>query len=231
MCGRFAFTGWDEALIEAYDIEQSKMRPRYNIAPTQTASVILHDPDQQKAMVQDAYWGLIPSWAKDKSIGVRMINARSETAGEKASFKTALRYRRCLVPTTGFYEWRREGKAKVPFYFSPAKPQPLVFAGLWEDWGNGTEQIRSFTILTTAANETMSTVHDRMPIILQPKDWGRWLDPKINDITALMDLLQPCESHFLQKWQVRPYVNKAGNEGIDCIEKVENKLYFCFDGY
>lgn len=222
MCGRYAFTGFSEELIRAYDIEQAKLRPRYNIGPTQYAPVVLADPETGKPVMQELYWGLVPKWAKDKKIGVRSINARAETVDEKPTFKSAFRHHRCLVPATGFYEWKREGKTRTPYYFTPSHAEAtLVFAGLWEEWNHRGETLWSFTILTTEPNHLMKLIHDRMPVILSHRDWKRWLDPKIQTRFELEDLLHPCHDDYLQCWEVNSFVNNVRNDGPECVKKLE----------
>ena len=175
MCGRFALQSIPKQVLDEFIIIPPPVLPRYNIAPTQKAPVVLVGHDGQPVM-DELRWGLIPSWAKDVSAGVRAINARAETIAEKPTFRDAFRKRRCLVPASGFYEWRRDGKTKTPYYFTSRK-DPIVFAGLWEQWTDGAETIHSFTIITTEANGLMAPIHDRMPVILQRGDWWTWLDP------------------------------------------------------
>lgn len=220
MCGRFAFTGIPDALIEAHDLERRRLLARYNIGPMQTGTIVLFDPDRQRVEDQDLNWGLVPTWAKDKSMAARCINARAETVSEKPTFRAAFRYRRCLVPVSGFYEWRREGKTKTPFYFSSPTNVPLILAGLWEDWTDHVEHYRSFTILTTQANTVMQPIHDRMPVILPPDAWNRWLNPKPDHPTGLDDLLRPAPDDYLQCNQVSDYVNRVENEGPECVKAV-----------
>lgn len=219
MCGRFALAEIPELLARILGLAAPKIRPRYNIAPTQAATVVVNDAESGGVAFQDLVWGLTPFWAKDTSMAARCINARAETVHEKPAFRAAYRHRRCLVPATGFYEWRREGRTKTPFYFFPADPAaPLALAGVWEDWTDGVEHRRSFSIITTAANGTMRPVHDRMPVILPESSWPRWLDPEAQNPRRLADMLAPCPDAFLECRQVGPFVNNARNEGAACIE-------------
>lgn len=221
MCGRFALSAIPKPLLEAFGLRAFGIQPRFNIAPTQNAVAILRDNENGNISPQELHWGLVPFWAKDKSNAARAINARAETADQKPTFRAAFRHRRCLIPATGFYEWRREGKTKTPFYFTPAdRDNPLVFAGLWEEWTDHVEILHSFTILTTEANADMQSVHDRMPVIIQPNAWEKWLNPAVQGRKELDGILRPCAEGFLQKWVVGAYVNKAGNEGETCIKPV-----------
>ena len=167
-------------------------------------------------------WGLIPSWAKDTAIGNRMINARSETAIEKPGYRGAMKYRRCIVPADGFFEWRqnktKSKTPKQPYFIHRADGELLALAGLWEHWqGPGGEEIESCTILTTDANAMVATLHDRMPVILSPGDYDRWLDVKQQDPWQVADLLTPCPANWLVADAVGNYVNNARNEGEACI--------------
>ena len=195
---------------------------RHNIAPTQRAHVLVQ-PTGLTPRAEELHWGLVPAWSRDKTIAPRLINARSETLDEKPSFKNAFRFRRCLVPASGFYEWRRDAQAKTktPYYFTAAnEDEPLVFAGLWETWNTSGEEFRSFTIITTEANALMSPIHDRMPAILPPAAWEHWLNPENTDASSLKHLLRPAADGALQFWQVDEYVNNPRNTGERCLERI-----------
>lgn len=184
-------------------------KARYNCAPTQSLAVITSDhPDEFRFM----RWGLIPSWAKDLSIGVKMINARAETVSEKPSFRSALKSRRCLVPATGFFEWKREGKSKIPFLIRMKEQNGFCFAGLWDRW-NSPEggSIESFTIITTTPNELVSGIHDRMPVILPQESEKRWLgtEGSVHDLTSL---LQPFPSELMEARVISSRVNSTSND-------------------
>ena len=176
MCGRFALRSSIKELAEALEAASVKIaedRARYNIAPTQ-AVVVARDTDDDERELVHLKWGLVPAWAKDPAaVGARLINARSETVTEKPSFREAFRRRRCLIPTSGFYEWKREGARKQPYFFRMKTDEPFMFAGLWERWegaaGDGVT-LETCTILTTMANEVLAPVHDRMPVIIAPED-------------------------------------------------------------
>lgn len=218
MCGRFALQSIPKQILDEFVIIPPPILPRYNIAPTQKAPVVLVGHDD-KPVMDELRWGLIPSWAKDASVGVRAINARAETIAEKPTFRDAFRKRRCLVPASGFYEWRRDGKTKTPYYFT-SREEPVVFAGLWERWTDGAETIYSFTIITTEANGMMAPIHDRMPVILQRSDWRTWLDPDCQDRSRLQSLLRPADEDLLESWEVGAYVNNVRHEDAECIAKV-----------
>lgn len=190
------------------------LEPRYNIAPTQFVAAIRRNEDQLNEFTM-LRWGLVPFWAKDPAIGNRMINARAETVAEKPSFRTAYRKRRCLILADGFYEWRKEGDGKTPYFISLANGQPFAFAGLWEKWQSKEtdETLQTTTIVTTAANDFLSQVHHRMPIVLEPENSTRWLDGDmglLDEVTA--------ESPPFRAWPVQRTVNNARNEAPELIE-------------
>ncbi|MGI9248698.1 MAG: SOS response-associated peptidase, partial [Woeseiaceae bacterium] len=171
MCGRFAFYSPSEATAALFGVATSlEVVPRYNIAPTQYIAAIRDDSNQQRELVM-LRWGLVPFWAKDPSIGNRMINARAETVAEKPSYRAAFRHRRCIVLADGFYEWRRQDDTKTPYYISLASGEPFALAGLWENWRDkkSDESLQTTTLITTAANEFMQPLHHRMPVVLQPQ--------------------------------------------------------------
>ena len=165
-------------------------------------------------------WGLIPRWAKDAAIGHRLINARSETAHQKPSFRNALRYRRCLIPANGFFEWKREGKGTQPYFIRRKDQEPLALAGLWEGWKGPDGLIESCTILTTAANDLIAQIHDRMPVILPPEVYDLWLDPAMTDTAKLQPLFSPDVEESLEMVPVSTAVNSPRHEGEDCVEPV-----------
>jgi putative SOS response-associated peptidase YedK len=218
MCGRFAFYSPAEATAALFGVSaNADFRPRYNIAPTQDIAAIRRN-DEGSGELALFHWGLIPFWAKEPSIGNRMINARAETVAEKPSFRTAYKKRRSLILANGFYEWKKSGNVKTPWFISTADGSPFAFAGLWEDWldKESGESIQSTTIVTTAANEFISSLHNRMPVILEPRSAERWLggDNELLAEYAASDKLCPP----LQAWPVARVVNKASNEGAGLIE-------------
>lgn len=218
MCGRYTLTTKPKDLAVAFGLAAPPvdLQPRYNIAPSQSIAVITgHQPRQ----LDWFRWGLVPSWAKDPAIGHRMINARAETAAEKPSFRSALRRRRCLIPADGFYEWRREGKHKVPTYIRLTTHQPFAFAGLWETWkATNDETLRTCTILTTTPNEFVAPIHDRMPVILAPQDYDVWLDEEVHDSELLRHLLVPYPAEGMEAFSVSTLVNAPANDGPECLE-------------
>lgn len=220
MCGRFAFYSPSEATAALFGVDASlEVEPRYNIAPSQYIAGIRETEEEGRELTMFR-WGLVPFWAKDPAIGNRMINARSETVAEKPSFRAAYRHRRCLVLADGFYEWKKEGDGKVPHFISLANGEPFAFAGLWESWtGKETgETIQSATLITTAANEYMSAVHHRMPVVLQTETANRWL---AGDNNLIADVA--ANSPELQAWPVDRRVNNARNEGADLIIRQDSQ--------
>ena len=215
MCGRFAFYSPSEATAALFGVESSTpVVPRYNIAPTQFIAAIRRDDEEQSELVM-LRWGLVPFWAKDPAIGNRMINARAETVAEKPSFRNAYRKRRSLILADGFYEWQKEGETKTPYLISLADGSPFAFAGLWEQWNSKEtdEAIQSTAIITTAANDFMSQVHHRMPVVLRPENAARWLD---GDMTLLQEVTE--DSPAFRAWPVSRTVNNARNEDAALIE-------------
>lgn len=219
MCGRFSQSKSAKAIAQAFDLANvPPLTPRYNIAPTQPVGTVLQTGEDTQRQFRMLHWGLIPSWAKDPKIGARMINARAETVAEKPSFRAAFKQRRCLVLADGFYEWQQQEKKKQPFYCRMQDERPFAFAGLWEHWedGNG-EAIDSCTVLTTSSNELMRPIHDRMPVILAPKDYDLWLDPKLQKSELLQPLLQPYSDEEMTAYPVGTLVNKPSNDSPECI--------------
>lgn len=215
MCGRFAFYSPTEATAALFGVSGSlDMKPRYNIAPTQDVAAIRENVEQGRELTA-LRWGLIPFWAKDKSIGNRMINARAETVAEKPAFRAAYRRRRCLVLADGFYEWHKEGEGKTPYFISLASGEPFAFAGLWENWQSkeSDESIQSATLLTAAANDFMAHMHHRMPVILLPDTADRWLG---GDDDVIEFALQ--NGPELKAWPVDHRVNNPRNEGVNLID-------------
>jgi putative SOS response-associated peptidase YedK len=188
MCGRFARIATNTIFREKYRLKRlEQLRDSYNIAPSQSVAAVRAAEDGNELVLLK--WGLIPSWSKDPKIGYKLTNARSETAAEKPSFRAAFKQRRCIIPASGFYEWKREAKQKQPFYFYPREGELFSFAGLWERWHDPEgEEIETCTILTTSANELMQPIHDRMPVILDWSGENVWLDPRAatEDLQSLM---------------------------------------------
>lgn len=223
MCGRFVRKEDKETLEGRFGTEvpgDLLLPPEYNIAPSQDCPVVTVEGDRRVLGLMR--WGLVPAWAEDVKIGYRMINARAETLDEKRSFKTLLKKSRCLVPASGFYEWKKlAGGGKTPYFFGLRGGGPFAFAGLWTVWHAGREdELRSFTIITTSANEIMAPIHDRMPVILRGKDEARWLDPEVSNSGELIPLLAPYPSGEMEFWEVSPYVNSYKNRGEECARPV-----------
>jgi putative SOS response-associated peptidase YedK len=211
MCGRYTLISSIETIAEQFHIEPTlNVAPRYNIAPTQNVVAIVQDETAHLAFMR---WGLIPAWAKDASIGSRMINARAESLAEKPSFRNLLRARRCLIVADGFYEWRTEGKGKTPMYITMQNEQPFVFAGLWDRWKDPAgDLVQSCTIITTEPNELMASMHNRMPAILRPAACDDWLNPKIQDSDVLTHWLKPYPTELMKARPVSKLVNNPSNE-------------------
>lgn len=225
MCGRYTLTAPMEDLAASFGVtgELPEIAPSYNIAPTGEIAVVGEDSGGERRL-RLLRWGLIPSWADDPSIGARMINARAETVAEKPAFRSAFRRRRCLILADGFYEWKRPAEGgkgpKQPYYVKLADGSPYAFAGLWESWQAGEgEKVRSCAIITTDANDLVSGIHHRMPVILAPEDYGRWLaGPEDGD--DLQALLRPYPSEEMAAYPVGTYVNKPQNDDASCLEPV-----------
>ncbi|MDP6070658.1 MAG: SOS response-associated peptidase [SAR202 cluster bacterium] len=225
MCGRFTLTAHDDALADAFSFTQADLGwvPSYNIAPTQQVLVVTNDGSENRA--HQMRWGLVPSWAKDASIGNRMINARAETAAEKPSFRTAFKKRRCLVLADSYYEWKKTGGKKTPMRIMVGDGELFAFAGLWEYWHpSDDEGILSCTIVTTAANSFMETIHNRMPVILPRESAEAWLDPSIEDAATVSELLLPYDSDAMIAHEVSTFVNSPRNNTPDCIAPVQSLL-------
>jgi putative SOS response-associated peptidase YedK len=230
MCGRFTQTLAGEAIAQTFGVttglaKEANPQPRYNIAPTQAVSAIAQPEHAREYRLFQ--WGLVPSWAKDPSIGSRMINARSETVTEKPSFRTAFKRRRCLIVADGFYEWQRTGKAKQPYYIQLKSRALFGFAGLWEAWESGDgSYLETCTILTTEPNELMRPIHNRMPVIVHPEDYDLWLNPHLpkraQDSAQIQNLLRPYEANAMQAYPVSTVVNAPSHETPECIKPIES---------
>ena len=223
MCGRFTLTV-DANSIQTYfpwlKFIPHQMAPRYNIAPTQPIAAI---PNDGRKAVDHFYWGLVPYWAKDPSIGSRMINARSETLAEKTSFKNPYKRRRCLILADGFYEWAKVPgqKTKQPYYFRMEDGAPFAFAGLWEEWNSpGGDMLKSATIITTEPNPLVAKVHNRMPVILHPRDYGLWLSKQEQRLEVLQPLLTAYPAEEMVAYPVSTSVNSPAYDGPENIEAV-----------
>ena len=215
MCGRFAFYSPSEATAALFGANTStEVVPRYNIAPTQFVAAVRRD-EQDAPELAMLRWGLVPFWAKDPSIGNRMINARSETVAEKPSFRNAYKKRRCLILADGFYEWRKEGDGKTPYYISLADGSPFAFAGIWENWNSkeSDESLQSTAIITAAASDFMAQLHQRMPVVVRPEQADRWLAGDAELLSEVID-----NSPEFRAWPVDRKVNNARNEDAALID-------------
>jgi putative SOS response-associated peptidase YedK len=225
MCGRYTLVTRREDLAKDLGIPvesiPAELKPRYNIAPSQLVPILLQDGGIRFALFQ---WGLIPHWAKDPSIGNRMINARMETLAEKPSFRGSLKRKRCLVLADGFYEWHEtvKGKPKVPYYIRLKSRKPFTFAGLWSSWTDPSgEEVLTCTIITGSSNELISAIHHRMPIILPEHVRTMWLDPGVEDVEALLSILRPLASEEIEMFPVTRHVNSPSNDDPGCVEPAD----------
>ena len=228
MCGRYNLRTSMEDLVDVFSalpaesLDQARAVPRFNIAPTQTVLAIREE--NKTRMLTGLHWGLIPFWAKDKSIGNRMINARGETVASKPSFRAAFKKRRCLVLADGFYEWKKlEAKNKQPYHIQLKNHETLALAGLWETWHpEGGDTVESCTIITTEPNSLMAELHDRMPVILAEDDFDSWLDPSNNDKDLLQELIRPYPADEMEAYPISTLVNSPRNDVPDCIAPLDD---------
>lgn len=219
MCGRFTQRADSKKVAKEFKVaEVPTVEARYNIAPTQDILAVYAPGDGRGATFFK--WGLVPSWAKDTSMGARLINARSETVAEKPAFRQAFKQRRCIIPADGFYEWQRTDGRKQPFFFHMRDERPFGFAGLWEKWeGEGGRVVNSCTILTTEANEVLQPVHDRMPVILHPEDYELWLNGDARQLDHIKEMLQPYPAREMVGYPVGAAVSSPRNQGAGLIER------------
>lgn len=227
MCGRYVQTSSPPALAERFHVDEVRIEtsePDFNVAPRREVPVVL-ERDAVRAL-ERLRWGLVPGWAKDLTIGDRMINARSETIASKPAFKGAFARRRCIVPADAFYEWQQVPghRQKQPYFIFGRDHLTLGLAGLWESWRDPSEpdaaQVRSFTIITTTANAVVAPVHDRMPVILPEASWDAWLDRENADAESLVQMLTPARDDVLDLYPVGPAVNRPQNHGPDLVERI-----------
>ena len=224
MCGRYTLTT-DLSFLQSrfgFEVEEVPFTPRYNIAPTQEVLTVRSgDSDCRSRMMR---WGLVPFWAKDLSIGNRMINARAETVVENGVFGQVFPKQRCLVIADSFYEWRKDGKSKIPMRIMLRSEKSFAFAGLWSTWrprdSHNGETLYSCSIITTAPNLLMEPIHNRMPVILAPEAEAMWLDPTLTDTAELRELLVPYPASEMKAYEVSTLVNSARNESPDCVQPV-----------
>ena len=217
MCGRFTLRTIPQSYSEFLaGLKFPTIKPRYNIAPTQHILCVINR--NQHAVTTELSWGLIPSWEKDPAKARRHFNARSETAADKPSFRSAFIKRRCVILADGFYEWETQGKSKQPFHITREDEGLISMAGLWEPGSSYNGLGDNCTILTTAANDFMTPLHHRMPVILKSDDIPMWIDEEFADSDQLQSLLKPCDESLLTMRAVSRYVNKASNQGPECLD-------------
>ena len=224
MCGRYARKSAQELLAEWFemDLEQMRWAPTWNAAPQSFQPVVRLDSGGSQREAALLRWGLVPAWAKDARIGLNTINARAEEAATKPAFRAALKKRRCLVPADAYYEWRQTGaKTKQPYAIALASGEPIAFAGLWESWRDaGGDALETFTILTTAANERLASIHDCMPVIVERKDYDRWLDAD-EKAAPHADLLHPYAANQVRAWPVSDRVGNIRNNDASLLYPVD----------
>ncbi|MCU7931040.1 MAG: SOS response-associated peptidase [Candidatus Thiodiazotropha sp. (ex Codakia rugifera)] len=217
MCGRFYLDVQQDELMSYFNLATvMQLPPRYNIAPSQNIAAVLVSGRERR--VVNLRWGLIPFWAKDEKIGYRTINARAETVESKPAYRAAFKQRRCLIPASGFFEWKAQKEGKQPYCIRPRHNALFAFAGLYEHWRNNKgEQLDTGTILVTDANAVVKQVHDRMPVILSPEHFESWLDPDNQNRSGLKEMLKPWPEDETDLYAVSRKINNPGNDNPECI--------------
>ena len=217
MCNRYRLTHSKQYLAERFEAwDEVEDRPRYNIAPTQPVVTVRKEHGKKTRKFTTMHWGLIPSWAKDTSIGTRTLNARSETVTTTPAFRQSILTKRCLIPADGFYEWQKMGSVKQPYCFEVGEGDVFAFAGLWDQWKSPDGQIiESCTILTTTLNNLVAEMHDLMPVIVPPDKYDVWLDPDVNDFNVIREILRPYDANLMRRY---PVSRKLNNSKIDDAE-------------
>lgn len=222
MCGRFTRKESLQHLAEQLGLKAlPPLPPRYNIAPSQLVVCVRTNPESQERECVELKWGLVPSWANDPSIGNKMINARAETVAEKPSFRKAFKQQRCLVLADGFYEWKREGKAKQPYYIRFKDHRVFAFAGLWERWEKQEPALETCALITTAPNALMEPIHNRMPVILSEQAYASWLKPDLDNTIYLSGFLEPYTPAEMEAFPVSQMVNNPRNDGPECVLPIQ----------
>jgi putative SOS response-associated peptidase YedK len=224
MCGRYRLSRRKQILEEKFAAvsDDADWSPRYNIAPTQFVPVVRRNTTSAPRKLSLIRWGLVPSWAKDCSKATSMVNARSETAASKPAFSDALKFRRCLIPADGFYEWRNLSKTKQPYCFEVNRGELFAFAGLWETWNDPSgKHLETCSILTTTPNAITAPIHDRMPVILDPQWYDLWLNPGATDTAVVMELLKAFDACLMSSFPVSSRVNRPDNDDVECSAPVE----------
>jgi putative SOS response-associated peptidase YedK len=216
MCGRFALFATPVEVGDLFDVAPVEWPPRYNIAPTQLVPACRLNGATQARELVPLRRGLVPGWSHDLSAGVKAINAKAETVADKPTFRAAFKSRRCLIPASGYYEWKREGKAKQPYFIHPRDGDLFAFAGLWDVWAKGAAPVESCSIITTTANVATRHLHERMPVILPPDSFAGWLDP-LTPPSALHELLRPCAPERIATHPVGTAVGNVRNDGPELV--------------
>ena len=228
MCGRYTLTKPFKAIVTHFKAKTSQLgfQERFNIAPAQTVPAIIQKENERRLCV--LRWGLVPHWAKDESVGMKTINARAETISEKPSFRDSFRSKRCLIPADGFIEWARKTKDKTPKYINLKSNELFGMAGLWAEWNGNGQPIKTFSIITTEANDLIGKVHHRMPVILNPENYSDWLSPDATS-SELKSLLVPFSAEKMSVRSISKAVNSAKNDSPDCLNPTEQKDLFSID--
>ena len=224
MCGRYRLSRRKQIIEEHFDSVSGEedWSPRYNVAPTQPVPIIRQNPREPHRELSLVRWGLVPAWAKDSRGAAKMINARSETAATMPAFRDAMKFRRCIVPADGFYEWKKSGAARQPYCFEVSDGELFAFAGIWERWKDPSgNTLETCSILTTTSNAVAAQVHDRMPVILDSDSYDLWLDPGMRDVAAAAELLKPCDARLMRSYPVSARVNHVANDDAECSTPVE----------
>lgn len=224
MCGRFTIRTPAKDVAQLFDVDVPELAPRYNVAPSQEIPAVRLDSGTGQRELALLRWGLVPFWADDPKTGYSMINARAETVAQKRSFRAPFRKRRCLIVADGFYEWQKaEGKGKQkkqPYFIHMVDDRPFAFAGLWEQWKRDGDEIESCTIIVTEANDLVAEFHDRMPVILSPRDYDIWLDAEFEDEEKLQSMLRPYPSKEMEAYPISTTVNSPKNNVPECVERI-----------
>jgi putative SOS response-associated peptidase YedK len=222
MCGRYAITSPLEALIKAFAVQGARpnLQPRYNAAPSQDLPVVRAGPGGREITLM--HWGLVPSWSKGPDSRYSMINARAETVASKPAYRGPFRRQRCLVPANGFYEWKKTADGKQPYFIALSTGEPFAFAGLWDHWtGPEGDEITSFAIIVTAANDCVRPIHERMPVILGPDDYDSWLGEQgAPSRTKLAIMLRPYPAELMRAYPVSRDVNSPANDSPELLAEV-----------
>jgi len=221
MCGRLVLKDNIEDLSSCFQIDNVDdllLEARYNIYPGQNVPVIIMEERKKFVMMR---WGLVPSWSNDPLIGFQMINARAETLSQKASFKNSFKKLRCIIPCSGFYEWKKlDKKTKVPYFIRLRNGTPFALAGLWDRWNKDGGNLTTFTIITTTPNNIIKPIHDRMPVILKSENHDMWINPDITDTEYISDFLKPYPSEEMELYEISTFVNNPKNDSPECIEPI-----------